>query len=99
MLGEMEPSRYTFTINLTSRHKQTWILRSLDLGRLRKKKTEDHDDEKERKEKTIWNKEGEKLPGKLGRRVPRCQACSTTWRGWEHRWINTETAESHVLPD
>jgi hypothetical protein len=37
----------------------------LDLGCLRKKKTDDHDDEKERKEKTIWNKEGEKLPGKL----------------------------------
>jgi hypothetical protein len=50
-LGETEPSRYTFTINLTSRHKQTWILRSLDLRRLRKKKTDDHDDEKKEKKK------------------------------------------------
>jgi len=93
-LGETEPSRYTFTINLTSRHKQTMDLTKFGFTTSKKKRRSWR--WKERKEKTIWNKEGEKLPGKLGRRVPRCQACSTTWRGGEHRWINTE---SHVLPD
>ena len=67
--------------------------RSLDLRRLRKKDWRSWR-WKERKEKTKWSKEVEKLPGKLGRWVPRCQACSITWRGGAHRWINTETAES-----
>jgi hypothetical protein len=31
----------------------------------KKKKTDDHDDEKKEKKKTIWNKKGEKLPGKF----------------------------------